>query len=757
MDVKRDNAELTKTIVMLTLTSDRGPNYIPQLMQTMQYGQMFDKANLATAWLSGKNFGPFINGKWIESNSEKETNVCSPDSEEVLTTVTHSSETDVSAALKLSIDVETPWKKLNGLERSKCLYRISKQLQQNSQLISELASVSMGIKIRVTRDWDVPLAANAFTYYAGLAQLMEIQEEGVVTAAVVTSAACPLAGLAWLVAPVLAAGGTVCLKPSQHHPLLVFLLADICVKAGLPAGAMSVLPGASDVGDCLVRNELVNHIGYFGSMAVGKNIRQNVCGSSKTLNMLVDSKSTMIVFDSADLNSAVEEAVKASWFYQGQVPWSVRNLLVQESVFTEVVKKLESRVSKLLIGASLDKAVDIGPLLRRTVMEEMEKILNRAEEKGLQIIMPKCLCMEPNTYFFRPAVVVGAGAEKNTILDNFVGTPVLTVTTFRTAKEAIALANNSLNGLAVSVWTENINLAFEVTKKLEVGIVWVNCYGEFSAGAPFTPRKKSGHGSFCGKEGLLQFNIHPNLLQTANDIKMDNLSCGCTVNIANSTSNDVCRAVTASLNIKSSWEKKSFQLKAEILMKCIDIMTSRGVDLKRKTKLSKSQLSWCVERLAFWASVCSRQHLTSSVCVGEKHVLSYKEPLGVVAAILSHGDQKLGVDILASSICFGNAVVVASCSLLLSELQTILQAAGVPVGAVTVLTGNEAVVSLSEHQAVDAIWYRKEDVERRQSFNKVAGCGMKKVWEIPSTVSQEMWEYNSTVSKTVWIPASEGF
>ncbi|XP_049778638.1 putative aldehyde dehydrogenase DhaS [Schistocerca cancellata] len=742
------------------MTSNRGTCNIPHIMQTMEYGEMLDKANLATAWLSGKKFGPFINGKWIESNSEKGTNateVHSPDSGEVLTTVTHSSEKDVNTAVQISVDVENPWKKFNGHERNRCLYRISKQLQQNSQLISELAAVSMGIKIRVTRDWDVPLAANVFMYYAGWAQLMETQEKAIGTAAVVTSAACPLSGLAWLIAPVLAVGGTVCLKPSQHHPLLAFVFVDICVKAGLPAGAISVLPGASDVGDSLVRNCLVTHIGYFGSMAVGKNIRQNVSGSSKTLNMLVDSKSTMVVFDSADLNSAVEEAIKASWFYQGQVPWSVRNLLVQESVFTEVVKKLESRMSPLNIGSSLDKAADIGPAVRRNVQEQVMKILNRAQQRGLQIIKPNCANNESRTSFFTPAVVVGAGAEENNVLDNFLCVPVLTVTAFRTAKEAIALANNSLNGLAVSVWTENISLAFDVTKKLEVGIVWVNCHGEFTAGAPFTPRKKSGHGSFCGKEGLLLYKIFPEILPTANEIKMDNLNCGCTTTIANSSRNDVSRAVDVSLNIKNSWEKKSCQLKTEILMKCIDIMHSRADDLKRKNKLSESQLSWCVERLTFWASVCGKQQLTSSVCVGEKHVLSYKEPVGIVAAILSHGDQKLGVDILASSICFGNLVVLASCSLLLYELKTILQAAGVPAGVITVLTGNEVVAPLTEHQAIDAIWYRKEDTERREYFNKVAGWGMKRVWEIPSTVPHEMWEHNSTVSKTVWVPTAEGF
>nr|CAD7392135.1 unnamed protein product [Timema cristinae] len=452
---------------------------IYEIYKTMEYGPVLDSASLGEAWLKGRKFGPFIDGSWIqESGGRKE--IHNPCTGHHIATVVNSSQGDVDRAVASSATAFLSWKQLSGYDRAKYLYSLARHLQKNVSLLVQVESLNRGVQTSDPREFDVPAAVRHFYHYAGWAQLIHSdlkgwEPQGVVVG--ILSSCCPLAMLAWIIAPALAAGNTVCLRPSIKTPLPAMLLAHIAIEAGLPAGVLNMLPGGSDVAQQLILHNDVAHITFSGQTSIGRQIIQATAGCSKKLTMLLSGRTPMLVFDTADIDSASDSILKDAWFNQGQVPWAVTQLLVQESIFKDFAEKLKKRLNKVAIGRAFDKMADIGQPCSSQTVVNVRQAITKAVEKGLEVFQVKVPDHLSQDLFFPPTLVFGGQLESNQVVGEDTIAPVVTVTPFRTTKEAIALANNTRYGVAASVWTENAALALEVAAHLEVACLYMIAVG----------------------------------------------------------------------------------------------------------------------------------------------------------------------------------------------------------------------------------------------------------------------------------------
>ncbi|XP_063223947.1 putative aldehyde dehydrogenase DhaS [Bacillus rossius redtenbacheri] len=484
---------------------------IPEIFESMEYGLLQDSASLAEAWLKDRSFGPLIDWQWKDTaaGGASSTEIHDPCTGRRIATVADSTAEDVAKAVSSSWDGFGSWSQLSGHERARHLYSIARHLQKHTSLLVQLESLNRGVQTSDPREFDVPAAVRCFYHYAGWAELAAHDlagREPVGVVAGVTSWSSPLSLLAWMVAPALAVGNTVCLAPSRHAPLPAFLLAHICAQAGLPAGVLSVLPGGESVAEQLGAHERVAGLVLAGQTSAGRGMLQAAAATRKRVTCLLSGKSVMMVFDSADIDSAVDSVIGGAWFNQGQVPWAITKLLVQESIFTEFLDKLKVKMEGVKVGTSFNKMANVGQPFTVEVVTEVNRIVAKAREKGLQMIQAKLENdLQSSEWFFTPTVVIGTNVESNKVVEDDVLAPVVSVSSFRTAKEAVAQANNSRYGIAASVWTETAALALEVANQLQVGTVWINSHGLFDAAVPFSGWKQSGIGCFGGKRGLLEF------------------------------------------------------------------------------------------------------------------------------------------------------------------------------------------------------------------------------------------------------------
>ncbi|MDQ6660991.1 MAG: aldehyde dehydrogenase family protein, partial [Chloroflexota bacterium] len=399
------------------------------------------------------------------------------------------------------------WSKTAGHARARYLYAIARHIQKHARLLAVLESLDNGKSIRETRDLDIPLVARHFYYHAGWAQLMATELSGYEPLGVIGQIIpwnFPLLMLAWKIAPALAMGNTVVLKPARYTSLTALKFAEIMQEVGLPPGVVNIVTGeASQVGEALVRHPDVNKIAFTGSTDVGRSIRRATAGSGKKLSLELGGKSPFIVFDDADLDSVVEGVVDAIWFNQGQVCCAGSRLLVQENIAERLFTKLRARMEKLRIGDSLDKAIDIGAIVSPGQLKDIQRLVEQGVQEGAEMWQPSWAC-PTNGYFFPPTLFTNV-SPATTIAQVEIFGPVLVSMTFRTPAEAVALANNTRYGLAASLWSENINLALDVAPKIKAGSVWVNCTNMFDASSGFGGYRESGFGREGGKEGLYEY------------------------------------------------------------------------------------------------------------------------------------------------------------------------------------------------------------------------------------------------------------
>jgi len=448
----------------------------------------------------------YINGKWVKPSSGNYFSTFNPATEEKLAEIAHANEKDVDLAVAAARKAYTEvWSKLSGAERAKYIYRIARMMQERAREFAVIETLDGGKTIRESRDIDVPLACNHFFYYAGWADKLEYafpnrKVESLGVAGQIIPWNFPLLMAAWKIAPALAAGNTVVLKPAETTSLTALKLAEIIHDCGLPPGVVNIVTGFGDTGAAIVNHKDIDKIAFTGSTAVGKIIQKAVAGTNKKLTLELGGKSANIVFEDAPIDQAVEGIVNGIFFNQGHVCCAGSRLLVQESVADIVVRKLKDRMNTLYVGDPMDKNTDVGAINSKEQLDTINKFIEIGKKEGTEMFQSACSI--PDKGHFCPPTLFIDVAQSSVIAQQEIFGPVLTIQTFRTVDEAIQKANNTPFGLAAGVWTDKGSRIFNLTTKLKAGVVWANTYNKFDPTSPFGGYKESGFGREGGMHGL---------------------------------------------------------------------------------------------------------------------------------------------------------------------------------------------------------------------------------------------------------------
>jgi acyl-CoA reductase-like NAD-dependent aldehyde dehydrogenase len=453
-----------------------------------------------------ERYGLFVGGELVEPRSGEWFPTISPASEEQLAEVAHAGPEDVDLAVRAARDAfGNGWSELAPSERAKYLFRIARIIQERSRELAVLESLNGGKPIRESRDVDVPLAAAHFFYYAGWADKLEYafpnrRPRPLGVAGQIIPWNFPLLMLAWKIAPALAAGNTVVLKPAETTPLTALVFADICRQAGLPPGVVNIVTGDGRTGAALVQHEDVDKIAFTGSTEVGKAIQRELAGTGKKLTLELGGKAANIVFDDAALDGAIEGIVNGIYFNQGHVCCAGSRLLVQESIYETTVAKLKRRLETLRVGDPLDKNTDVGAINSKLQLDKITELVESGKEEGAEIYQPPCRLPEQG-YWFVPTVFTNVAQSYRIAQEEIFG-PVLSVLTFRTPEEAVEKANNTPYGLSAGIWTEKGSRILWMAERLRAGVVWANTFNRFDPASPFGGYKESGFGREGGRHGL---------------------------------------------------------------------------------------------------------------------------------------------------------------------------------------------------------------------------------------------------------------
>ena len=778
---------------------------IKDIFDTMEYGPAPEAAGDALAWIvdQGAQFGHFINGEFTDPTAGFDSK--NPATGEVLATLSQATQADVDAAVKAARAAQPKWAKVGGHTRARVLYAIARLLQKHSRLFAVLETLDNGKPIRESRDIDIPLAQRHFYYHAGMAQLMDAELPDRAALGVcgqIIPWNFPLLMLAWKIAPALAMGNTVVLKPAEYTSLTALLFADICRQAGVPKGVVNIVTGDGAVGEMIV-NADVDKIAFTGSTSVGRKIRQATAGTGKSLTLELGGKSPYIVFDDADLDSAVEGLVDAIWFNQGQVCCAGSRLLVHEPVADAFYTKLRARMDKLRIGDPLDKSIDVGAVVDQVQLDTISQMVgsNKAGETyQAKTAMPVQGCYYP------PTLITGLNSADPLMQEEIFG-PVLVSTTFRTPSEAVELANNTRYGLAATLWTENVNLALDVAPKLAAGVVWVNATNLFDAAAGFGGVRESGFGREGGWEGLLAYTklkgnakaVKPIAAYTGDDMPSDPLDrtaklyvggkqarpdSGYSRNVygkngallgQTSLANrkDVRNAVEAAAAAKG-WAKTTGHLKAQILYYIAENLAARGEEFAKRLnalqggRSGDKEVEATIQRLFTYAAWADKYDGAAKGVPLRGVALAMNEPTGIIAALCPDEAPLLGlVSCMAPAIAMGNRVVLAASQpfpLAATDFYQVLETSDVPAGVVNILTGDHDALAphMAKHLNVDAVWsFSGSDLSA--TIEREASGNLKRTWV--NNAKARDWTgpegegraflKAATEVKTIWVPYGE--
>lgn len=775
---------------------------IKELFDTMEYGPAPESAAEALAWLvdQGDRFGHFIDGAFTAPGDGFDSR--NPATGEVLATLTQATQADVEAAIAAARKAQPKWAALGGAGRARYLYAIARLMQKHSRLFAVLETLDNGKPIRESRDIDIPLAQRHFYYHAGMAQLMESElpdAEPLGVCGQIIPWNFPLLMLAWKVAPALAMGNTVVLKPAEYTSLTALLFADICQQAGLPKGVVNIVTGDGAVGEMIVASD-VDKIAFTGSTAVGRRIREATAGRGLELTLELGGKSAYIVFDDADIDSAIEGLVDAIWFNQGQVCCAGSRLLVQEGIADRFHTKLRARMDGLRLGNPLDKCIDVGAVVDPVQLQTIERMV--ASNTAGQVHHAACALPE-NGCYYPPTLITGLSASDPLMQEEIFG-PVLVSTTFRTPAEAVELANNTRYGLAATVWTENVNLALDIAPKLVAGVVWVNATNLFDAAAGFGGVRESGFGREGGWEGLTAYTrpkgkrkalarIEP---ATGHGSPVDPIDrtaklyvggkqarpdggysrpvwgkSGLLGHVGLANRKDVRNAVEAAAGA-TGWAKATGHLRAQILYYIGENLSARAAEFAHRIDAMTGKRGGAKEVEA------SIQRLFTAAAWADKYdgqvhgvpirgvALAMKEPVGVIGALCADEAPLLGlVSVMAPAIAMGNRVVLAASEpypLAATDFYQILDTSDVPAGVINILTGCHAELAkpLASHLNVDAVWsFSSTDLSAE--IEKAAAGNLKRTWVNNATSLDWGVDHSkrflqaATEIKNIWVPYGE--
>ena len=794
---------------------------VAELFKTMDYGPAPESDTEARTWLArhGSRFGHFVNGAFTKVGSTFD--VTDPSTNTRLAKVTQGTAKDVDVAVAAARKAFTKWSKLSAHARARHLYALARMVQKHSRLLSVLESMDNGKSIRETRDLDIPLVARHFYHHAGWAQLMPTEFEGYGPVGVVGQIIpwnFPLLMLAWKVAPALAAGNTVVLKPAEFTPLSALLFAELAQEAGLPPGVLNILTGDGRTGAALVDHEGVDKIAFTGSTDVGRIIRKATAGSGKKLSLELGGKSPFVVYEDADLDSVVEGVVDAIWFNQGQVCCAGSRLLVQEGIHDRLMDKIRARMEKLRVGKPLDKAVDMGAIVAPEQLERIKALVKQGQEEGAQMWQPSW-SVPKNGCFYPPTLFTNV-EPASTIAQVEIFGPVLVAMSFRTPEESVALANNTPFGLAASVWTENINLALDIAPKIKAGVVWINATNLFDAAAGFGGYRESGFGREGGREGMFEYcrwvgggersearvgskravgavvpchlppptshlplvDRTPKLFIGGKQARPDSGYSRVIVGpkgvrigeVGEGNRKDIRNAVEAAHAAAKGWSKATAHLRAQILFYVGENLAARGAEFAARLRAmtgataaeARREVEASVSRLFTYAAWADKWDGAVHSVPIRGVALAMHEPIGVVAVAAPDEAPLLGfVTAIAPLLATGNTVIALPSEphpLAATDLYTVFESSDVPAGTVNIVTGGKDALAktLAEHDDVEGMWFwgSREGV---RAVEFASASNMKRTWCHSAAVDwlaeghEREYLRESTQVKNIWVPYGE--
>jgi aldehyde dehydrogenase (NAD+) len=796
---------------------------IAEKFVSMEYGPAPEDSKEAVAWLErhGYRFQHFIGGAWQVPVAGEYFDTVDPSNGEKLASIAQGSAADVDAAVKSARAASSGWRTLSPHRRARYLYAIARLVQKHSRLLAVLETMDNGKPIRESRDIDIPLVARHFYYHAGWAQLLEQEFPEFVPCGVVGQIIpwnFPLLMLAWKIAPAIATGNTVVLKPAEFTPLTALLFAEICQEAGLPAGVVNIVTGDGSTGEALVKHPDVDKIAFTGSTEVGRAIRAATATSHKRLSLELGGKSPFIVFEDADLDSTVEGLVDGIWFNQGQVCCAGSRLLMQESIAEILIAKIQDRMSTLRIGAPLDKAIDIGAIVAKVQLDRIRKLVDQGVADGATCWQPQVTL--PARGFYYPPTLLSNVHPTSIVAQQEIFGPVLATMTFRTPAEAVELANNTVYGLAACVWSESINVALHVAAQIKAGVVWVNCTNLFDASCGFGGYRESGYGREGGREGLLEY-MEPAWFKSAPMLPAEKVvappdardedsaapgvdapaidrtvklyiggkqarpDSGYSMEVRAADGRllgeaplgnrkDIRNAVEAARKA-ASWAKATAHNRAQVLYYSAENLSQRRDEIAHRLaavvgdKQAAAEVELSIERIFSYAAWADKFDGAVHNPPFRNVALAMNEAIGTVGVICPREAPLLGfLSTVMPALAVGNTVIAIPSEaypLITGDLYQLFDTSDLPGGALNIVTGytSQLLKTLAEHDDVDAIWSFGDEASAAAAKAMSVG-NLKQVWTNegravdwfnPKLAEGRWFLEHATQVKNIWVPYGE--
>jgi len=786
---------------------------------SMEYGPAPEDPKEAAGWLErhGRRFNLFIDGTWRDPAAAEYFDTLDPSNGEKLASVAQGNAADIDAAVRAARAAYPKWRTLTPHARARYLYALARLVQKHSRLLAVLETIDNGKPIRESRDIDIPLVARHFYYHAGWAQLLnqefpDHEPCGVVGQIIPWNF--PLLMLAWKIAPALATGNTVVLKPAEFTPLTALAFAELCEEAGLPAGVVNIVTGDGTTGEALVNHPDVNKIAFTGSTEVGRAIRGATAASHKRLSLELGGKSPFIIFEDADLDGAVEGLVDGIWFNQGQVCCAGSRLLMQESIAEKLLFKIQARMSSLRIGPPLDKAIDIGAIVARVQLDRIQRMVAQGIADGATCWQPEVVL--PARGFYYPPTLLSNVQPTSIVAQQEIFGPVLAAMTFRTPREAVELANNTVYGLASCVWSENINVALQVAAQIKAGVVWVNCTNLFDAACGFGGYRESGYGREGGKEGLLEY-MEPQWFKQAPKLPAANAisaphaketpdastpaidrtvklyiggkqarpDSGYSMEVHSAggqllgeaplgNRKDIRNAVEAARKAEG-WAKATAHNRAQVLYYCAENLALRRSEIANRlsavvgVEQAAKEVDLSVERIFSYAAWADKFDGAVHSPPFRNIAIAMNEPIGVAGVICPTDAPLLGfLSLVMPLLAVGNTVVAVPSEkypLIAGDLYQLFDTSDLPGGALNIVTGyaSQLLKTLAEHDDVDTIWCYGDETTVASAKAMSTG-NLKQVWTnegrvidwFDPKVAEGRWFLeHATQVKNIWVPYGE--
>jgi aldehyde dehydrogenase (NAD+) len=792
---------------------------IAEKFVSMEYGPAPEDSKEAQAWLQRHDhrFTHFINGAWQAPAAGKYFDTIDPSNGEKLASVAQGSSADIDAAVHSARAAFPKWRAQTPHVRARYLYALARLVQKHSRLLAVLETMDNGKPIRESRDIDIPLVARHFYHHAGWAQLLdqefpEFEPCGVVGQIIPWNF--PLLMAAWKIAPALATGNTVVLKPAEFTPLTALAFAEFCQEAELPAGVVNIVTGDGSTGEALVKHCDVDKIAFTGSTEVGRAIRTATATTPKRLSLELGGKSPFIVFDDADLDSAVEGLVDGIWFNQGQVCCAGSRLLMQESIAETLMAKIKDRMSALRVGPPLDKAIDIGAIIARVQLDRIQHMVEQGIADGATCWQPSMAL--PERGFYYPPTLLSNVHPTSIVAQQEIFGPVLAAMTFRTPREAVELANNTVYGLAACVWSENINVLLHVAAQLKAGVVWVNCTNLFDASCGFGGYRESGYGREGGREGLLEYlqlpwfknapklpgarpaavpqmSVEPQSGTPAIDRtvklyiggKQVRPDSGYSMEVHSADGRllgeaslgnrkDIRNAVEAARKAEG-WARATAHNRAQVLYYLAENVSRRrdeiihGLAAVVGAKQAEAELDLSIERIFSYAAWADKFDGAVHNPPFRNIALAMNESLGTVGIICPTETPLLGfLSLVLPALAMGNTVIAVPSELyplITADLYQLFDTSDLPGGSVNIVTGyaSELLKTLAEHDDVDAIWCFTDETNAAAAKSMSVG-NLKQVWTNegrsidwfnPKQAEGRWFLEHATQVKNIWVPYGE--